>query len=141
MIKNFVVSFIGLFILNTLWHSVMFGGFYNEALKGVMNFVDGKPAPDLLYFILSMLVMSFAWAYFVPRVAKKTSEYVKSGLVMAFATTGTFALLSKGLFMVWTIELAWMDIGYSVFSGIILGLILAKINKKNSNSNTPQAAI
>ncbi len=131
LVKNWIVAFVGIFVLNILWHNVIFGGFYNEALLSVTNVVDGKPAPSIGLLILGMLVTSFAWAVVVPTLAKTKRQYISFGLLMAFATSGSFALFAKALFTTWTGPLAGMDLGYSVFSGILMGVILMWMNKKD----------
>ncbi|OHB17464.1 MAG: hypothetical protein A2749_01600 [Parcubacteria group bacterium RIFCSPHIGHO2_01_FULL_45_26] len=130
-IKNWVVSVITLFVVNFLWHEVLNVAFYHEELLGIVRIgPEGGPAPLLGYLILSIVIASFAVATFVPALSKTSGQYIWNSLIVAFTFTGAFSVLSYALFANWTSSLAWMDVFYSLISGIVLGAVLMLVNRK-----------
>ena len=123
-IKNFVISFVVVFAFTVLYHNVIFGAQYQEHLKTVTAYdASGKPAPDFMAFVLSILVTALGYAWFVPTAGARNRMYLVHGAFMGLATLGTYTFLAHALVKEWGMWLTGSDFFFGLASGLIMGAI------------------
>jgi uncharacterized membrane protein len=130
--KNWIVSFIGLFLMTFIWHNLILSDFYVKNLVDIGRYVNGTFTPLMAFLAIGNILAALGFAVMIPAAAKKSSDFVLYGFVMGLAVTGAFAMFSHAIFWGWTTNLMWADLSYGILSGIIMGWILSLMNKSNS---------
>lgn len=125
-IRNWAILSVVWFALALLWHAVLFGTQYGVQLLDIGRYVDGTPTPLMFYFILTWVMVAFAFAMYLPVAVK--GKYIAGGAVMGLVTVGTFAVLSHALFAGWSSWLMSMDLIFAVAGGIIAGWVTGKLS-------------
>jgi uncharacterized membrane protein len=127
LLKNWLIAFVVIFVLTSLWHIVVFGSAYAVHLKDIARYVGASPTPLMAYFILAHIMVAYAFVKYLPAVSGSKEDYLWGGALVGLMTFGFFSVLSHALFAGWTNWLMGMDLAFSILSGAITGWVVGML--------------
>jgi hypothetical protein len=127
LLKNWLIAFIVLIVLTSLWHVFIFANQYGVHLKDIARYVGGTPTPLISYFILAHIMCAYAFVRYLPVVSVKKEDFLWNGVVLGWVTFGFFAVLSHALFAGWSTWLMGMDLAFSTLAGFVTGWVLGML--------------
>lgn len=128
--KNWLVSFIVLFLVDFLWHGLIFAAFYAKQLADIGRFSGGKLAALVPFLAIGDILVALGYSYFVPAASAVTKRYVVNGLVAGIVITGSFAIFNHAILAGWANAIMGADLAYGVVAGLILGTLQKFLNRE-----------
>lgn len=127
-LRNWIIVFVILFIVDFLWHGLIFKNFYTSGLIDFARSSGGKLAGLVQYMIIADLLASLAYSYFVPASSSADSKYVKNTIVLTLAVVGFYAFTNAALIDGWGFGVTLADLAYAIVAGSVLGLVIKRLN-------------
>ena len=119
----FIASFVGLEILEFVWHSVVLGGFYSKHPLGFRG-MENYPPIMYLWMIIGILLIAFIWVYIYNRYVpeKNLKSGIEFGVILSVFYYVPWAFINYSLYIV---------SGYvhlmSTIGGILMGAIIGAL--------------
>jgi uncharacterized membrane protein len=129
-LKNFVISFVVLFVVTVVYHNVVLGAWYKVQLLNVSTVLNGEPQADFPAFLVAIVMTAIGYAWFVPTAGAGNRMYLLHGALMGMATLGTFTFFARALVGGWNLWLTGSDFFFGVLSGLIMGAVFMFTEKR-----------
>jgi uncharacterized membrane protein len=129
----YLLSFIGISIIDALWHLVLFGKQYSQWFAPVARMVDGKLALQLTPGILSQLLLVAATMFLV---LYKTGGHPKLyqgaliGAACGILAISVYGLVNYALINNWGLEITILEVLWGPMIGALGGMTIAYLAGK-----------
>jgi uncharacterized membrane protein len=127
--KSWILSLIVLFVVDVLWHALIFAGFYLDTMGDVVRVGSGRVAPMLQFIALGDVIASFGYAYFLAATCSAGGRFVMNGALAGLVIHAPFTLWNYALIPGWDGSLAAFDTVYAVVQGLIQGFLFQWMNR------------
>lgn len=127
--RNWAISFIVLFLVDFLWHGLIFASFYAGALASIGRFVEGKLTPLIPFLALGDILVALGYTYFVVAASATNGRYAINGLVAGLVMTGSLAVFNHAILAGWDTSIMGADLAFSIVAGLILGTLQKFLNR------------
>ena len=130
----FIVSFIGLDILEFAWHSGVLGGFYPNHLRGFRGMENYQPIM-YLWMQIGILLTAFIWIYIYNRfvLEKNPKSGAEFGIILAIFFYVPWAFINYSLYIVSGYVHLWSTVGGILMGGIIGALMGWMLQEKKAS--------
>lgn len=125
-IKNWLVSFIVLFIVDYLWHGLIFASYYQTQAAGILRFENGVFAPMLVFAGIANIIYAIGFAAFLntdPVTAKAGSLTLKA-MLLGFVISGYMNTYNYTIFRGLPLGVVMLDTLFGIVAGAIVGYSL-----------------
>ena len=127
-IRNWIIVFVVLFLIDFVWHGAIFKGYYTSQLIDFARSSSGKLAGLVQYMIIADLLASLAYSYFVPARSSADGAYLKNTIVLALIVVGFYAFTNAALIDGWGFGVVLADLAYAIVAGAVVGFVIRRLN-------------
>ena len=121
---TFIVSFVGLYLLEFVWHSIVLGGFYLKHPQGFRGMENYDPMM-FLWMGIGILLTAFIWVYlfdrFVPEKNLKTG--IEFGIIIMILYYVPWGFINYALYVISGYVYLVSTIG-GLLHGVIVGALM-----------------
>jgi uncharacterized membrane protein len=129
LLKNWLIVFVVLVVIDIVWHKVIFGSFLNEQFKGVAYFTGGEFFPLIQFIILGDILVSFGYAYLVSEMSRSSGKYILNGALFGLVVNGSYSIYDYALLPNWPAAVVIVDVLNGIVFGAVIGAVLQYLNK------------
>lgn len=127
--RNWLLSFVVLFLVDILWHALLFPGFYVRTMGDVARIASGRPAPLLPFIALGDVLASLGYTYFVTATSIGNRRFLANAVLAGLVIQGPFTIWNYALVVNSDAALAAFDIVYAIVQGVIQGFLLMRLHQ------------
>ena len=127
--RNWLLSFVALFLIDVIWHALLFPGFYVRTMGDVVRIAGGRPAPLIPVIAVGDILTSLGYTYFVTATSIANKRFLANGVLAGLVLQGPFTIWNYALIVKWDAVLAAFDLVYAAVQGVIQGFLLMRLNR------------
>jgi uncharacterized membrane protein len=132
----FILNFIFLAVFDILWHTVILGSLYGNALATIARTTNGAPAPLIPFFLLGDVLFAFAFTYFTPNMGGDNSSksLAMRGALLGALMTVHYTVVNHAVLAGWGAVTIITDLFYGIIVGLITSMITGYFIRKSPQS-------
>jgi uncharacterized membrane protein len=138
--RNWFVSFLVLFVVDVVWHRVIFNSFYVATMGDVVRVTSGALSPIIPFIAVADVGAALAYVSLVIPVARPKNQFLTYAAIAAIGIHGSFTIWNYALIPGWDASLTLFDLVYALVQGVIQGLLLRSLSGGPAATKDVQAA-
>ena len=129
---TFIASFVGLYLLEFVWHSIVLGGFYLKHPKGFRGMENYDPMM-FLWMAVGIFITALIWVYLYNRFVpdKNVRSGIEFGVILSVFYYVPWAFINYSLYVVSGYVHLMSTIG-GILMGAIIGALMGAMLKANN---------
>ncbi len=133
IILSLVCTFVVLSVLDFLWHTAVFSGFYSSALQPVGNLgPNGQIAPLVPFLLLGDVIMTCLFVFFIPQMGgnNSTKTLAMRGAAIGLLAVLHFPIAGHAVVKGFPSSIILLDGLYGLFVGLVVSFIIGYFVRK-----------